>query len=136
MADETNKVLARQVFEEAFNAGRLDLIDGLAAPDLVVHYSDSAEELRGLAAYKTALAASRQALSDQYFVIEDMIGEGDRVATRWTMRATHSGAYLGAPATGRQVTITGTSIYRLAGGKVAEAWVNSDDLGLMRQIKA
>lgn len=134
MSGQTNKLVARQVFEEAFNAGRLDLIDELAAPDLVVHYSDSAEELRGLAAYKAALTASRQALSDQYFVIEDMIGEGDRVATRWTMRATHSGEYLGAPATGRQVTITGTSIYRLAGDKVAEAWVNSDDIGLMRQI--
>lgn len=136
MTSETNKALARRVFEEVFNAGRSDLIDELAAPDLVVHFSDGAGTLRGLGAYRHALDASRQAFGEQYYVVEDMLGDGDRVATRWTMRAIHRGAYEGVPPTGRQVTMTGTSIYRLAGGKVAEAWVSSDDLGLLRQIGA
>lgn len=136
MTGEANKAVARQIFEEVLNAGRSDRIGELAAPDLEVHYSDGTEPVRGLSAYQQALDASRKAFGEQYFVIEDMLSDGDRVAVRWTMRAVHRGEYMGAPATGRQVTISGTSIYRLAGGKVAAAWVSSDDLGLLRQVGA
>jgi steroid delta-isomerase-like uncharacterized protein len=136
MTSETNKAAARRIFEEVFNTGQLELLGELAADDLVVHYADGTEAVRGLSAYRELFETGRQAFGEQYFVIEDMLSEGDRVATRWTMRAVHRGAYMGAPASGREVTQSGTSIYRLAGGKVAEAWVHTDDLGLLRQIGA
>jgi predicted ester cyclase len=51
-------------------------------------------------------------------------------------RSTHRGEYLGVAATGRQVTESGVSIYGIAGGRVAEAWVSSYDLGVMQQLGA
>jgi steroid delta-isomerase-like uncharacterized protein len=135
MSTATNQAIARRVFEEVFNAGNLDLIDTLASPDVVIHYG-SAEPTRGLEAYKRAFSASQPIFPDMHFTIEDLIAEGDRVVTRWTMRATHRGEYLGIAATGRQVTETGVSIYRIVDGKVVEGWVSSDDLGVMQQLGA
>jgi steroid delta-isomerase-like uncharacterized protein len=135
MSTETNKAIARRVFEEVFNAGNLDLIDELASPDAVIHFG-GAQPLRGLESYKRAFTASQPSFPDMHFTIEDMIAEGDRVVMRWTMRGTHRGEYLGVAATGRQVTEGGVSIYRIADGKVVEGWVYSDELGVMQQLGA
>ncbi len=54
--------------------------------------------------------------------------------TRWTFRGTQTGEYLGIPPTGRRVTFTGTTIYRIADGKAAECWWNYDTLGMLQQL--
>lgn len=41
---------------------------------------------------------------------------------------------MGHPASGRQFSISGISIYRLRDGKVAEGWVNDDSLGMLQQL--
>jgi predicted ester cyclase len=66
--------------------------------------------------------------------IEDMLAEGDRVAVRLTARGTHTGEFMGIPPTGKQVTVTGTVICRIAEGKIQEDWFNSDALGLLQQL--
>ena len=53
-----------------------------------------------------------------------------------TMRGTHRGDFFGLPATGREVTLTGVHIMRVADGKIVEHWGSNDDLGLMRQLGA
>ncbi len=44
--------------------------------------------------------------------------------------------FMGIRATGKRIAITGINIYRFAGGKIAEAWSNSDCLGMMQQLGA
>lgn len=76
----------------------------------------------------------RTAFPDLYGTIEDLIAEGDKVVTRITYRGTHQGEFMGIPPTGRPVTMTFTGINRIAGGKIAEGWVNFDALGMMQQL--
>ena len=64
------------------------------------------------------------------------LAEGDKVVQRWTFRGIHRGAFQGIPSTGRQVTLTGISIWRVDGGKIVESWHELDTLGLMRQLGA
>jgi predicted ester cyclase len=71
-----------------------------------------------------------------YRPVEDLIGENDKVAARWTARGTHRSDFKGIPATGRAVTVSGTDIFGIAGDRIVETWVSSDLLGLMRQIGA
>ncbi len=52
------------------------------------------------------------------------------------VRGTHKGNLGPVPATGKQVTVTGIWILRLAGGKIAEQWGVFDSLGLMQQLGA
>jgi predicted ester cyclase len=68
--------------------------------------------------------------------IEDMVAEGDRVATRKTFRGTHQGELMGIPSTGKVVAIGLIDIVRLVDGKVVESWSAADDLGLLRQLGA
>jgi predicted ester cyclase len=58
----------------------------------------------------------------------DLIAEEDRVASRWTVSGTHRGELAGAAPTGRKLAISGLSIYRIAGGKLAEGWVQDDTM--------
>ena len=68
--------------------------------------------------------------------VDEMIGEGDTVVARWTMRGTHLGEMRGGIApTGKPFTVTGTTTNRVANGQIAEAWGNIDLLGLMLQLE-
>ncbi len=49
---------------------------------------------------------------------------------------THKGEFLGFAPTGKEVTITGTTIQRISDGKIVEGWDNWDQLGLLVQIGA
>ncbi len=56
------------------------------------------------------------------------------MVTRWTARATHTGEYQGIAPTGKQFSVTGIDIDRIANGKVVECWPNMDELGLLQQL--
>jgi len=66
--------------------------------------------------------------------IEDIIAEGETVIARWSCRGTHKGDLSGIAPTGKQFTISGVSIARFSGSKMAEGYVNWDALGLMQQL--
>lgn len=66
--------------------------------------------------------------------IEELIAEEDKVVFRVTGHGTHRGDFMGAPATGRRVSIAGIDIVRLEGGKLVEHWANFDRLGMMQQL--
>ena len=54
--------------------------------------------------------------------------------SRWTGRGTHKGDLIGIAPTGKQVTVTGISIQRIANGKIMEEWSTYDMLGMLQQL--
>jgi steroid delta-isomerase-like uncharacterized protein len=110
------------------------LVDELFAPDYVNHVAGSPIEFRGPEGEKQFDAAYSQAFPDARLTVEDMIAEGDRVASRLSYRGTHTGEFQGIPATGKQFMTTGIQIIRIADGKIAEAWSQPDTLGLLQQL--
>jgi steroid delta-isomerase-like uncharacterized protein len=133
MSIEENKAIARRVFQEVLSQGNLATADDLVASDVVIR---NPEERRGLETWKRGFGAFRDAFPDARFTPDEILATDDKVVIRWTMRGTHRGEYAGAAPTGKQVTSWGISVYRIANGKVVEAWVGSDDLGLLQQIGA
>ncbi len=117
---EAEKVV-RAIFSEAY------------APDCFMHATEGdrslEDDIKDTALYFAAFP-------DIKATVEDMIAEGDKVVARWTMRGTHEGTVRDIPATGRQVTVKGVTIKRVASGKVVEEWALIDMLGLMQQIGA
>ncbi len=63
-----------------------------------------------------------------------LVAEGDLVVIRETYRLTHHGEFQGLPPTGKDVSVTGTEIYRIVDSKFVEQWVEADMLGLMQQL--
>ncbi|MEJ7764572.1 MAG: ester cyclase [Acidimicrobiales bacterium] len=76
------------------------------------------------------------AFTDLAFDLHDVMEAGDRVIARWSMRGTHGGEFAGVAPTGREIALAGISIYRLADGKIAEAWSSYDELGMLGQLGA
>ena len=135
MSTEENKALVRRYCEE-WNKGKeagMAFMEERYAPDYVIHGAPPGI-FPGLAGLRQLITAFWTAFPDEHAVVEDLIAEGDKVVHRSTWRATHQGEFMGVPATGKVVTLTGISISRLASGKVVEDWDSFDALGLMQQL--
>lgn len=133
MTTEENKALARRWNDDIWSKGNLTAIDELFAADFVSHYPGGPTHDRE--SYKQWVTMQFAAFSDVHCTVDDMVVEEDKVVVRWTWRGIHSkGEYMEIAPTGKQVTITGISILRIVGGKIAEEWGNSDDLGFMQQL--
>jgi steroid delta-isomerase-like uncharacterized protein len=131
---EKNKTVVRRLFEEVWNKGNLPVTDELFAPNYVHHDSSTPDVGRGPESEKKRATLYRTAFPDLRLTIEDIIAEGETVMARWSCRGTHKGDLSGIAPTGKQFTISGISIARIANGKMAEGWVNWDALGLMQQL--
>lgn len=132
MGTQENKATVRSFIEETFNKGNLSAADQLIAEDYLVHGAGT--EVRGREGMKGFVTAFRTAFPDYHCAIEDQIAEGDRVATRWTVRGTQSGELMGVPPTGKRVTLPGIVIDRLADGRLVETWHQADVLGMLQQL--
>ena len=131
---EGNKFVIRRSFEELWNKGNLSLADDLFTPNYAHHDPSTPDFGRGPESEKKRAALYRTAFPDLQLTIEDIIAEGQTVMARWSCRGTHKGDLSGIAPTGKQFTISGVSIARIAGGKMAEGWINWDALGLMQQL--
>jgi steroid delta-isomerase-like uncharacterized protein len=130
MSADDNKAALRRFYEEVLNGGNLEVADQLLAPDAVDHTLGS----RGLQAYKQFLSSVHQAFPDMRVEVHDMIAEGDLVATRVTYSGTHQGEFLGVPATGRRIEVSGVDFLRMRDGRQAEHWGGPDMAGLLQQL--
>ncbi len=134
MSVEQNEALVRMFVDEVWNGGNVAAAGDVLARDFALH-DTLWGEIRGLDAVKQwwsgVIFAS---FSEVHMSVEDMFGEGDKVAHRWVTKSTHSGPLAGVPPTGKRLTWTGMSIYRFADGKIAELWMNQDHLGVVQQL--
>jgi predicted ester cyclase len=134
MSTEQNKA-AKWRYIEAFNRRDLTAFPELLSAGYTLR-ATGFPEIHGPAELQRAVAVSFETLSDIRLTADDMVAEDDKVATRWTMRARHTGNFMGVAPTGKELAFSGTVIGRFVDGKVVEAWETVDMLGLMRQLGA
>ena len=131
---EDMKETARRKFEDLWNKRQETLIEELFAPDFVGHDPSTAEPIRGVEGYREWMHAMIRGVPDLQFEVHEYVAEGAAVVVRWTLRGTQRGEWSGIPPTNRPVEITGMTLYRAVGGKLAEMYNEFDSLGLMRQL--
>jgi steroid delta-isomerase-like uncharacterized protein len=130
MSTEENKDLARHSWELVRN---WDILDEVYAADLVWHEPD--QDVRGIEEARQFVSMYLSAFPDLHATVEDVIAEGDKVVTRWTIRGTHQGEIEEfGPPTGKQIEIKGITIHRIEGGKIVEEWSRYDILSIMQQL--
>jgi steroid delta-isomerase-like uncharacterized protein len=133
MSVEQNKAAQLRVWEEVFNSGNLDVIPEFFAPAYSFR-SPLGIEAKGPEGFKQMIAMMRSALPDLHVTVDDMFGEGDRVATRATIIGTFKNEMMGIPPTGKRLSIPVTLISRWEGGKEVEAWESLDTLSFYQQL--
>ena len=106
----------------------------MCASGFTAHIGASpAMDLQGFQQYQETYFAS---FSDTSITIDDMFAEGDKVAFRGVVRATHKGEFMGIPASGKQIVVPVIGIAQLVDGKIVEWWNSPDRLSWMQQIGA
>ena len=144
MSKETdNKALVGRWFTSFWGKTcDLDIVDELAAPDMLLQYSLHAPR-RGHKDIKEFMSGFREAFPDlNFWGAADLIAEGDYVVGRWEGGGTHTGPafkdfLIGAlpAATGRKMHFTGTTVLRLNNGKIVEEIGLDDGLTALRQLE-
>lgn len=128
-ADGNKRILAR-IFD-ALNKNDVDA----AAEGIDENYINySFPDARGNEGFRQVMGMFFAAFPDMHVEVTDIIAEGDKVASRGTMRGTHQGEFMGVLATGKPIEIGYIDVWRFENGKGVENWVQMDTLGLLQQL--
>lgn len=132
MTIDANKALIRRYKEDILNRRDLAALDEIVSEDYLDHaaFPDQGPGRAGLKQRVTYLFAA----FDPQWTVHDIVAERDIVVVRWSHSGMHRGEFLGVPATGRQLTMRGIDIYRIAAGRMAEHWNVVDMLGMYQQL--
>jgi len=120
MAEGSNALLARTWFRNVWLPGGESTVHELMHPEAVGHLEGA--DVHGPAEFLPARAALLDAFPDISVRVDDLIEQGDQVAVRWSVTATHGGDGLGIPASQQKVSFRGITWMRFAHGRVVEGW--------------
>ena len=123
---EANKAVVRH-YLQILSGGELDELDQVIGPDFVDRTPGTAAGVQGPGAIRESQRRARELFQDIRYAVADVLAEGDRVAARYTVRATQKGG-------GKPVEVLGITLFRLAGGKIRETWIVNDQIELFRQL--
>jgi steroid delta-isomerase-like uncharacterized protein len=115
-----------EIYVEMLNTHEPDMVDQFVAEDYINHNDFVAD---GREANRQLWTAFFAALPDLSVTMEDLVIAGDRVVGRFIYRATHTGNFMGIPASGKAVEMRSIDIWRVADGMFVEHW---DELNLMQ----
>jgi predicted ester cyclase len=120
--------------------GDLAMADLLMAPDYVLHMSPvGGKDLSVYAGPKGMadwIAQLHQAIDPFVFdvQVQPLFGN-NMIAGRWLARGSYKGGFPGAKAApGTPITFAGADFLRVENGKIAEYWLSSDQLELVKQL--
>jgi predicted ester cyclase len=132
MSVEKNKATIRRVVEEVFNRGNVSIIPELIDPEYV--YRSTFGEYKGPEGFKRLVLEERAAIPDEHMQIDEMIGEGDRLAVRLSWTGTFTGKWGPLEPTGRKINMTAAFFYRFRDGKEVEAIPFANMLVFFQQL--
>ena len=135
MSTDQNKAIVRRFFDEVCNGRNQGVADQLFAAAHRYHDPASPWVGPGPQGMKDLSSTYYTAFPDARWTMDEMIAAEDgTVITRFTGRGTQKADLRGLPATGRNVTVQGIWIHRIADGKIQESWNAWDALGMLQQL--
>ena len=129
--DENERIFLHHL--PIFNEGQVDLVDKIISPDYVYHLPDGGT-LQGPEGFKKLVRMTREAFPDIHYEFDGIVGEGEWVIGLYTMMATHTGDFLGVPATGQKVEMKEAYCCRIDNKKEVEAITYNDMLTFSGQV--
>ena len=133
MLEAQNIATLERFVKEVINEGRYESADELVQEDFV-ELDPLPGQQQGREGLKDVIRMMRSGFPDIHWVVEETIAAGDKVVSRFRWTGTHEGRFLGIPASGRKVSVSGVVIDRLSGGKMADSRILMDTLGMMQQL--
>ena len=126
-----HKDTIRRMFDEIINQGKIEVVDELFHPEFQSMTPQGTLDRAGFRGY---VEMWRSGFPDIHCEVDDLIEEGDRVAWSVRARGTHSGEFMGIPATGRTVDFDSLNIGEFRDGVAYRHTVLMNDMKMMQQL--
>jgi len=127
---QDNKEIVKRLYAEVLNKHDFKQLPVFVSADYI-----GVRGTKGAAGFEEPLRPLVQAFPDLQWQVQEIFGEGNRVAVRWVLTGTHTGAPInGIPITGRSVKANGAIFFELKGGKIVSALVLNDRLGFLQEL--
>jgi steroid delta-isomerase-like uncharacterized protein len=130
---ERNKQLVLRLYDEVLNQENKAAIDEIFAADVVLH-DPFGGQMTGVDSFKGLLAMFDAAFPHHRATVQAVLADGDYVSVLHTHSGAHGGEFMGLPATGREVCISGVEVMRMQADRIVEFWRHDDDAGLLMQL--
>ena len=133
-----NRVLS-QFIQEIWNDGNIDAAERYIAPSYTVHHDPGDpwhQRTLTVAEFKERVRLSRAPFPDQRFELLETFGEGKAVVATWLWAGTHRGDLPGFPASGKQIKMSGATVYYFANDRIDGHWQIVDRLGVLQQLSS
>ena len=117
---------------DIINSNKFSLIDEIIADGYQDH--GPAMPSANVDEIKAFMKMLKAAFPDMKTTIEATVAEGGMVATHWSATMTHAGDFMGMPATGKKLRITGTMFDRVSGGQIHDHWEVVDEMAMAQQM--
>jgi predicted ester cyclase len=135
LADESQNVAAVKAMIAAINDRDLDALDAVVSENVVRHSAATPNVVvTSLQEFREFLNGDLTTFPDAQQEIDIIFGSGDYVAIRATLIGTQSGPMGPFPASNSKMELPFMGILRVEGGKIAEMWVEWDNLNALVQL--
>ena len=130
--------ILEKFIQSVWNEGDVEAASDFIAPAYTIHH-DPGDPWEGMTldtkGFKDRVRQSRGPVPDQRFALQDVFEGADRVVVTWLWTGTHRGEIAGFPATGRQLRMSGATVYHFEGERIAGHWQIADRLGIFQQLQ-
>jgi len=132
---EYNKKLVSLIADDIWNKGKMETADKVMAVNAKYHGPHMPNGVGTREDWKSAITMYRNAFPDSHVIYDKLISSNDIVVGRWSATGTHTGKLPGVEhITGKQIAISGITIYLFMNGKIIEAWEQLDLFGMWKQL--
>lgn len=120
-----------KVWDQVINEGKVNVLDTAYAESIVLH---TLPEIKGIKDSKAYYSGFVTGFSNRKFTVKRMFANGEDLVKHWHFTGTHTGVFMGIPATGRTVNIEGSTIAKIVDGKIVEEQDFMDNMSFLKQL--
>ena len=138
MTNSSRKEILTEFIREVWNKGNIEAADRFIAPKYTIQHDPGdpwEKQVLDLEGYKERVRLSRAPFPDQSFQIQELFADGNAVIMTWMWMGTHQGDMAGFPATGKQIRMSGATVYYFEGDRITGHWQIVDRLGVFQQLR-
>jgi predicted ester cyclase len=128
----SNCEIVRNMLLRQYNERDVSVVDEVIAEHHIDHNPTPGQE-EGRAGVKKLISGMLET-GDFNVEVHDVFGDGEMVASRYTITAKHRGEFMGMPADGKVTTTRVIGIDRLVNGQIVESWGEYNPLEMMQQL--
>lgn len=133
---KANVKTVRLWFDEGWNHNRnYELLEQVFHPEWSDGNPLRPDQTLGIEGMRELVGFYRSAFPDATFNVTHSFGQGNYVAIRYEVEATHFGDAFGIPATGKHFTSSGIVLYEMKDGKIYRSWQELDLMGIINQLR-